>query len=65
MTEDRPYRRGLSPQAAIDELQREAGGQFFADVVKTFVRVFNDGALWDGFTSEERELYVRNDLVAS
>jgi len=65
MTEDRPYRRGLSPQEAIDELQREAGAQFFPEVVKTFARVFNDGALWDEFTSEERELYVRRDYLVN
>jgi putative nucleotidyltransferase with HDIG domain len=66
MTEDRPYRRGLSPRAACDELQRNAGTQFFIEVVDAFVRLHDAGRLWDDFTREELELYVRRaDLSAA
>src|SRR5262245_39005252 len=39
MTEERPYRHGLPPQAACDELKRHAGTQFFPEVVDAFVRL--------------------------
>ena len=37
MVHDRPYRKGMPLQAAIDELEREAGKQFDARVVEAFV----------------------------
>lgn len=39
MTTDRPYRKALSMQTAIDELKKCSGGQFDGDVVEHFVRV--------------------------
>lgn len=66
MTEDRPYRRGLSPRAACDELRLHAGSQFFADVVECFVKLHDNGKLWEHFSKEEIELYVRRgDLAAA
>jgi len=66
MIEDRPYRRGLAPRAACAELRRNSGTQFFAGVVDAFVRLHDDGRLWEGFTKEELELYVkRGDLAAA
>jgi len=59
MTEERPYRRGLPPQAACDELRRHAGTQFFSDVVDAFVRLHENGRLWDGFTREEFAQHVQ------
>jgi diguanylate cyclase (GGDEF)-like protein len=38
MTSDRPYRRALAPDDAGDELRREAGRQFRADVVEALLR---------------------------
>lgn len=63
MTEDRPYRRGLSRHAAIVELQRMAGTQFFPDVVAAFVELVQSEKLWDGFTDEERQLYLMRDQL--
>ena len=40
MTSDRPYRRALTPQAALDELSNGAGTQFDATVVACLVRMF-------------------------
>lgn len=66
MTEDRPYRRGLSPRAACDELRRHAGTQFFPDVVNAFVQLHDSGRLWEEFTRQELDLYVkRNDLASA
>ena len=38
MTSDRPYRRALAAEDAGDELRREAGRQFRADVVEALLR---------------------------
>ena len=65
MTEDRPYRVGLSPPIAIKEMEGESGAQFSPEVVHAFVRAYHDGSLWDDFTHEERELYVRKGLAAA
>mgnify|MGYP001262113855 CR=1 FL=1 len=59
MTEDRPYRHGLPPHAACEELKRHAGTQFFAEVVDAFVRLHDEGRLWDEFTPEELAQHVR------
>jgi len=65
MTEDRPYRRGLAPRAACAELKRHAGTQFYPEVVEAFVRLHDDGRLWEGFTREELDLYVQQRDVAA
>jgi HD-GYP domain-containing protein (c-di-GMP phosphodiesterase class II) len=39
MTTDRPYRRGLSQEAALMEIERNAGTQFHPAVAKAFVAV--------------------------
>src|SRR5262245_15035415 len=66
MTEERPYRRGLSTRAACEELQRHAGTQFFRDVVDAIVVLHDSGRLWEDFTPEELDLYVRrSDLAAA
>ncbi len=42
MTTDRPYRRALSPAAAIEEIASRAGTQFDPDVVAAFVSVVGE-----------------------
>jgi len=59
MTEERPYRHGLPPHAACEELKRHAGTQFFPEIVDAFVRLHDAGRLWDEFTREEMDLHVR------
>jgi HD-GYP domain-containing protein (c-di-GMP phosphodiesterase class II) len=44
MTSDRPYRRALSLEAALQELQKGAGTQFDRDVVACLVRLHLAGA---------------------
>lgn len=39
MTNDRPYRKSLSPQQAIEEIQRNVGRQFDSSLVKAFIQV--------------------------
>jgi HD-GYP domain-containing protein (c-di-GMP phosphodiesterase class II) len=44
MTSDRPYRRAMSPEAAVAELCRTAGSQFDPTLVAIFIkRVLQDG----------------------
>ena len=45
MTTDRPYRKGLSAEAALEELKRCAGTQFDADAVDAFINAYNEGIL--------------------
>ena len=40
MTSDRPYRRGLSPEAAFEELLANSGTQFFPDVVEALIDLY-------------------------
>ena len=39
MVSDRPYRKGMSPESAIQELRRHAGTQFDPEVVALFVEL--------------------------
>jgi HD-GYP domain-containing protein (c-di-GMP phosphodiesterase class II) len=55
MTTDRPYRRAMSPQDALDELRANAGTQFESRIVDAVVRVVEQGLV------EETEAY--NDAV--
>ncbi len=45
MTSDRPYRRAMSPQAAVAELERGAGTQFDPEVVVAFIRAWQSNDL--------------------
>ena len=45
MTSPRPYSRGRSPEAALEELQRCAGTQFDPEVVAAFAVAWRDHAL--------------------
>ncbi len=61
MTSDRPYRRGLSPEAAFDELLANSGTQFFPDVVEAIIDLYASNELLAGFTPEELDAYARGD----
>ncbi|MBI5894238.1 MAG: GAF domain-containing protein [Deltaproteobacteria bacterium] len=43
MTTDRPYRKGLSPQTALDEIKKYSGTQFDRDVAEAFAKAFENG----------------------
>ena len=58
MTSDRPYRRGLSPDVAYEELRRHSGTQFFPDVVDALINLHSSGALFDEIDVEELEMYT-------
>ncbi|MHB9144940.1 MAG: diguanylate cyclase [Symbiobacteriia bacterium] len=45
MTTDRPYRKGVSQEEALDELRRHAGSQFDSNVVRTFEQLLRHGRL--------------------
>jgi HD-GYP domain-containing protein (c-di-GMP phosphodiesterase class II) len=44
MTTDRPYRKALSFEAAVEEIRRNSGSQFDANVVEAFLRALDDPA---------------------
>jgi len=48
MTTTRPYRKGLKPEVAIDEIKGEVGKQFDGDVVAAFTAAFESGSLRAG-----------------
>lgn len=45
MTTDRPYRKGMSFEEAIEEIKKNRGIQFDPDVVDAFVRTFEKGRI--------------------
>ena len=45
MTTNRPYRAGMEPELALEELKRCAGSQFDPEMVKSFVRCWEKGRL--------------------
>ena len=47
MTSDRPYRKGLSQQIAVDRLREAAGSQFDPQVVECFAMCLHEGLLGD------------------
>ena len=42
MTTDRPYRKAMSSEAAVEELRKNSGIQFDKDVVEAFIRVYKE-----------------------
>ena len=42
MTTDRPYRKGMPPWKALEEVVRNAGKQFDPEVVEAFKRVMGE-----------------------
>jgi HD-GYP domain-containing protein (c-di-GMP phosphodiesterase class II) len=45
MTSDRPYRRALSQQAALAEVERCAGTQFDPRIAQVFLELFDEADL--------------------
>jgi putative nucleotidyltransferase with HDIG domain len=61
MTSDRPYRRGLAPEAALEELLTHSGTQFFPEVVEALIELYSNGELFAEFEAEELESYAEGD----
>lgn len=47
MTTDRPYRKGLSLESAIQELQDNSGTQFDPDIVSIFTQLVEEGTFFN------------------
>ncbi len=54
MTSDRPYRRAMTEQLAVAELERCAGTQFDPEVVRVFAEAWRDGSLTVAADARER-----------
>jgi HD domain len=54
MTSDRPYRKGLSAEVALAEIERKAGAQFHPAVAKAFVAMERGVDPLAALTDEER-----------
>ena len=57
MTSDRPYRRGLSPEEAFEELLAHSGTQFDPEVVEALVQLYASGTLFAAFDAPHLERY--------
>ena len=57
MTSDRPYRKGLSPEEAFEELLAHSGTQFFSDIVEVLIELYSRGVLFDEFEDQELDHY--------
>lgn len=53
MITDRPYRAGMPPWKAFDEIEKESGKQFRPDVVKAFKEVLKTS---DKYSKEEKDV---------
>jgi len=62
MTSDRPYRRGLPPEVAYEELRRHSGTQFFGDVVDGLIHLHSTGMLFDEIDVEQLEMYTSDQF---
>ena len=57
MTSDRPYRRGLAPEEAFEEMLAHAGTQFFPDVVEAVIQLYAAGTFFAEFDEAHLERY--------
>ena len=57
MTSDRPYRRGLAPEEAFEELLAHAGTQFFPDVVEALIQLYAAARCSTSSTTAHLERY--------
>lgn len=58
MTSDRPYRSGLSPKEAYDELRNSSGAMFFSDIVEILLSLHSSGKIFENFSKEELAKYA-------
>jgi len=59
LTSDRPYRRAMTDEAALDILRERRGRMYDPTVVDTFIRVYRDIPVVIGETSQQREVMQR------
>ena len=59
LTSDRPYRRAMTPEAALDILRERRGTMYDPRVVDTFVAVYRSIEVGEGETPAQREVMSR------
>jgi HD-GYP domain-containing protein (c-di-GMP phosphodiesterase class II) len=58
MTSDRPYRAGLPPKKAYEELRDSKGTMFFPEVVEAFIKLHSSGEIFTDFSQDELNKYA-------
>ena len=58
LTSDRPYRPGLAPEIAYEELRQHRGTMFFTDVVDALIELHTSGGIFLEFDEDELQLYA-------
>ncbi len=61
LTSDRPYRRGLSPDAALEELLNHTGSQFFPEAVEALIHLYSKDLLFEEFDDEVLAHYAAGE----
>jgi putative nucleotidyltransferase with HDIG domain len=57
LTSDRPYRKALSDEAALDILRERRGRMYDPTVVDTFIAIYRDVAVADATASAEHQIF--------
>ncbi len=71
LVSDRPYRRGMQPEQAVELISRLGGSQLDPDVVEAFVRMVKDGKInripekQDGTIQSAPKWTARSDEIGS
>ena len=55
MTSHRPYRKGLPPEVAREEIERNSGSQFDPVIVEAFLRAYDKGAILSVLQEYQKE----------
>jgi diguanylate cyclase (GGDEF)-like protein/PAS domain S-box-containing protein len=63
MTEDRPYRKGMSKQDAINEIIKNAGTQFDPAITKIFVEIVTNEELSQDAKTSAYEISLSNNTI--
>jgi len=64
MTSERPYRHGLDPESAFEELLGHSGTQFFPEVVEALIHLYGTEELFDEFEESELLEYANEDSTS-
>jgi HD-GYP domain-containing protein (c-di-GMP phosphodiesterase class II) len=64
LTSDRPYRKGLSPAKALNELRRSAGTQLDPEIVDAFAHLLESGHEFELLPARSAEVGIERAPLA-